>query len=417
MNTFFTLKARIILLSALICQIGLKAHATYHATSGKNLVWKTDTTRTKRADTSYAVKTDTSMAVKAGSTMVIKSDTMMVIHPDAALIKKTEAIIAAKPDPATTPKTDPATTPVSKDAGTSKNTIIAPPVDGIIEVRNTATAPPANGLIEVKDAAGVMRVIDPSANADSAALKKTEATLAKKADALGASTATDQKADSLKKSDASVAVKTDVAVPVKTDVSVAKTDPAVTASTDATSAKKADTTLNKKTDTTLAKKPDTTLVKKSDTTLVQKEDTTQQIIKAQNVFLEVGGAGIAISVNYDTRFNKLRNGWGYRVGLGFFSSGGNSVETVPFQINYLVGEHSIMMEFGAGTTFLNSKGTNVGNSKWEFDNVTGFVATASIGFRYQPEHKGINFRLAFVPILYDEGVIPAGAVSIGYTFK
>ncbi|HZX58051.1 MAG TPA: hypothetical protein VFE54_04975 [Mucilaginibacter sp.] len=90
---------------------------------------------------------------------------------------------------------------------------------------------------------------------------------------------------------------------------------------------------------------------------------------------------------------------------------------MPFQLNYLIGEHSSMLEVGVGTTFLNSKGTNVGNSKWQFDNITGFVGTASIGYRYQPEHKGINFRLAFVPILYDEGIIPAGAVSIGYTFK
>ncbi len=76
-----------------------------------------------------------------------------------------------------------------------------------------------------------------------------------------------------------------------------------------------------------------------------------------------------------------------------------------------------MLEAGVGTTFLNSTGTNVGNSKWEFDKITGFIGTASIGYRYQPEHKGINFRIAFVPILYDEGIIPAGAVSVGYTFK
>ena len=76
-----------------------------------------------------------------------------------------------------------------------------------------------------------------------------------------------------------------------------------------------------------------------------------------------------------------------------------------------------MIEFGAGTTFLNSVGTNVGNSKWEFDKVTGFIATATIGYRYQPTHKGINFRIAFTPILYDEGIVPAGGISVGYTFK
>lgn len=135
------------------------------------------------------------------------------------------------------------------------------------------------------------------------------------------------------------------------------------------------------------------------------------------MYLEVGGPGLAISANYDTRFKKERNGWGYRVGLGYFASGGNNVLTVPFQINYLIGEHSHMLELGAGTTFLNSNGTNVGNSKFEFDKVTGFIATAAIGYRFQPEHKGINVRIAFVPILYDEGIIAAGGISVGYTFK
>jgi hypothetical protein len=156
-------------------------------------------------------------------------------------------------------------------------------------------------------------------------------------------------------------------------------------------------------------------MKKTDTTLMVKDTTAK--IKAQNGFIEFGGAGLAISANYDARFHQERNGWGYRVGLGFFSSGGNTVFTVPFQVNYLIGEHAAMIELGAGTTFMNSTGTNIGNSKWEFDKITGFIATATIGFRYQPEHKGINFRIGFVPILYDEGIIPAGGASIGFTFK
>jgi hypothetical protein len=45
------------------------------------------------------------------------------------------------------------------------------------------------------------------------------------------------------------------------------------------------------------------------------------------------------------------------------------------------------------------------------------VATGSIGYRYQPDQKGISFKVEFVPIMYNEGVIPAGGISIGYTFK
>jgi hypothetical protein len=85
-------------------------------------------------------------------------------------------------------------------------------------------------------------------------------------------------------------------------------------------------------------------------------------------------------------------------------------------MNYLIGEHSHMLELGAGTTFLNSTGDNKGTT-WEFDKITGFIATATIGYRYQPAHSGLNIRVAFVPILYDEGIIPAGGISVGYTFR
>jgi len=138
--------------------------------------------------------------------------------------------------------------------------------------------------------------------------------------------------------------------------------------------------------------------------------------KAKSYYLQIGGAGLAISANYDTRFNEERNGWGYTVGIGGFSAEGNSVITVPFQVNYLIGEHASMLQVGGGATFLHSTGNNTGKT-WSFDKITGFVATGSLGYRYQPEQKGISFKVEFVPIMYNEGIIPAGGISIGYTFK
>lgn len=138
--------------------------------------------------------------------------------------------------------------------------------------------------------------------------------------------------------------------------------------------------------------------------------------KAQAFYFEAGGPGLALTINYDARFGHKRNGFGYRVGAGYFASGGNNVFTIPIQVNYLVGNGSSLIEFGAGTTFLNSYGDNKGKT-FIFDRVTGFIGTATIGYRYQPEQKGINLRIGFVPIFYDEGIIAAGGVSVGYTFK
>lgn len=140
-------------------------------------------------------------------------------------------------------------------------------------------------------------------------------------------------------------------------------------------------------------------------------------VKEQSAFLELGGPGLAISGNYDARLHNTRTGWGYRVGMGYFGASGNTVFTIPLQVNYLYGERNHHLELGAGTTFLHSNGTNVGNSVWEFDRITGFIGTGTIGYRYQPARAGITFGAAFVPIVSDEGLIMAGGINVGYTFK
>lgn len=396
MNNLFTLKGRVILFLLIISQFGLKLQAS----ANTRMVCDTDTV-SKKAANSRVIKTDTTLILKAGSTIFRNADTIMIIN--GVPVKKKINSLGIKSDPTGDPS--------AKGLIEVKNnelpvtTITAPPTDGTVQVKNTATAPPTNttivappmdGIIQVKDGTGTS--VGGGAqgnNPDSAIIEKNDTTANKKAD--GADTG-----------------KTDAA----TDASSAKTGD-TTATVKATPAATYGEIQVRPVDTTLLKKNDTT---KSDTTHM-KRDTTMQAdstdasqIRAKGYYLEVGGAGLAISANYDSRFGKERNGWGYRVGVGGFVSGGNKVITVPFQVNYLIGEHSSMFELGAGTTFLNSTGDNKGKT-WEFDKITGFVATGSIGYRYQPEHKGINFRIAFTPILYDEGVIPAGGISIGYTFK
>ncbi|MCR8558191.1 hypothetical protein KXD93_11080 [Mucilaginibacter sp. BJC16-A38] len=152
---------------------------------------------------------------------------------------------------------------------------------------------------------------------------------------------------------------------------------------------------------------------------VKRDTTVESFIKPKTVFLELGGPGLALTFNYDTRFADARDKWGYRVGAGYYNTGANWVASVPLQINYLYGlakqGGSSFAEFGAGTTFVRSHGTTNGVT-FQFDNITGFIGTATIGYRYQQENGGINFRIAFVPILYDDGVIAEGGLSVGYTF-
>jgi len=164
------------------------------------------------------------------------------------------------------------------------------------------------------------------------------------------------------------------------------------------------------------KKADTVYIKKTDTVFVKQGDDKTRGMKI--IFAEVGGPGLAISLNYDARFGGERKGWGYRIGAGYFADGyGNTVFTVPIQANYLLTkDENNFLELGGGTTFINSTGSNKGKT-FIFDRVTGFVGTATIGYRYQPADHKLNFRIGFVPIFYDQGIIWAGGVSVGYNFK
>jgi hypothetical protein len=148
---------------------------------------------------------------------------------------------------------------------------------------------------------------------------------------------------------------------------------------------------------------------------VKRDSTIIQSARPRTVFLEVGGPGLALTLNYDTRFGQTRDKWGYRIGAGYYNTGANSVFAIPFQVNYLYGGSSSFLELGAGTTFLHSHGSTNG-TYFQFDNITGFIGTATIGYRYQQENGGINFRIAFVPIVYDEGILLEGGLSVGYTF-
>jgi len=434
MNRLFNLKASVVLFAIIFCQTALRAQSVSQDTShvqAKN----SDTTLTKKKSNSILVKSDTALIVKAGATIVQKADTTLVINADPELIRKFNEIVAAKQQ-SDQKKADSAA--ASKQSTFTQLKTNPPPVTKSDSVASSSASVPVSvpavnpGAATTTVAGAATSVVTGAAKTDASIPAQTNGT---NTNSTGNNNQQpSNNAGSTSTGNTTPANKPDstaAAQPVSNNAVQQTTNSTVqTNKADSTSAKKADanqqaaasSTPAVKTDSALTTKVDTT-IKKSDTTKMKKDtalmvtDTAGHVDKAKAIYLEVGGAGLAISGNYDSRFHDERDGWGYRVGAGFFSSGGNTVFTIPFQINYLTGEHSSHMELGAGVTFLNSTGTNMGTSKWEFDKVTGFIATATIGFRYQPEHKGLNFRIAFVPILYDEGIIPAGGVSIGYTFK
>ncbi len=446
MNHIFTLKGRLILFLLLIFHVGLKLQAS----ASTRVVCKSDTV--KKASNGQLVSADTTLHLKAGSKIVQNADTILIINgiPTKVQInnivaekKAAEAAVAKMDDNATAivaPPSDGIIQVKNTAVNTASTTIVAPPIDGVIQVRNTfgmtttsnmGNNPNGAAGAQKQNAAGatvtkVKNVTDTLVKRDTTTIVKKDtvfkgAAIAAAAVGLKHDTTTIIKKDTVVKHDTTTIVKKDTVIKTLAAAAVVKPDTTTILKHDTTTIVKRDTVYKRDT-TTIVKNDTTNILKKDTTATVAKADSTSNddfdpsLVKAQNIYLGIGGAGLAISANYDARFGKERNGWGFSVGLGAFSAEGNSVFTIPFQLNYLIGEHNFMFEVGGGATFMNSKGVTSGKT-WQFDNITGFIATGTIGFRYQPESKGLTFKAGFVPILYDEGLIPAGGVSIGYTFK
>lgn len=382
--------------------------------------------------------TDTTAKKKANNQAVSakNADTILMINGIPTKVSKSAANV--KPDPGINMDGGAKADSIAKGfqvAPASKIRTIYSPTEGTIQVKNnpgdqplntTIVAPPTDGVIQVRAGGNqgkVATVLAPGGNAPAVVPIPGIGGAGNANPAQDAASGNKNAGKVIQMHDTTTILKRDTVTVVKHDTTLLKGDiPAVV---------KRDTTTILKKDTTTILQRDTITIIKRDTITINKRDTIGSAaqaaaqdevsddnsqVKARSLYLQLGGAGLAISANYDARFNAERNGWGYTVGVGGFSAEGNSVITVPFQVNYLIGEHSSMLQVGGGATFLHSTGNNTGKT-WSFDKITGFVATGSFGYRYQPEQKGISFKVEFVPILYTEGIIPAGGISIGYTFK
>ena len=138
--------------------------------------------------------------------------------------------------------------------------------------------------------------------------------------------------------------------------------------------------------------------------------------RAQNVFVELGGPGLLLSANYDSRFGNRRDGLGGRLGVGYIAENSNSILTIPLQVNYLLGKRSKYFELGIGATVISTKGSDNGDFL-SLDDASGAIGTLTFGYRYQPEDGGFHFRAAINPIFNSSAFFPFfGGIGLGYTF-
>jgi hypothetical protein len=134
---------------------------------------------------------------------------------------------------------------------------------------------------------------------------------------------------------------------------------------------------------------------------------------AKVVFAEGGGPGL-LSINYDMRFAKKKDGFGFRVGVGGWSLKNSKLLFVPLGLNYITSKNNLdFFEAGAGGSIVSNSTTEEGDTG-PFKRSFGWV---SLGYRKQPANGGLFYKVALVPVFGEGFFWPywVGA-GIGYTF-
>jgi len=152
------------------------------------------------------------------------------------------------------------------------------------------------------------------------------------------------------------------------------------------------------------------------------------------VYTELGGPGVIMSANFDSRFlSSSQVGFGFRLGAGFgygkyieydvypeytvSRSESRSYYSIPAGLNYIFGKPNFAHSFevGAGVTFLTRKVSLFYYSKnVKPGNVIGFF---TFMYRMIPKDGGFSWRAGLTPIIGTSGdLYPMGAVGFGYVF-
>lgn len=165
----------------------------------------------------------------------------------------------------------------------------------------------------------------------------------------------------------------------------------------------------------------------------------EKTVPTKSVYFELGGPGMAYSLNYDFRFDKTNmNSWGMRVGAGALGvSGEDTFFSVPVMVNRLYGKGPHYFEIGMGATFLaytqgandfrdcvpgtsgctGSKVESQYNFLLPIDGSPSVMGTMNFGYRRVPENGGFTWKINVNPVFNNNGFWPLfGGVGIGYAF-
>jgi hypothetical protein len=154
---------------------------------------------------------------------------------------------------------------------------------------------------------------------------------------------------------------------------------------------------------------------KSDT-LVAK-NTISPLVKKNSWFFELGGAGLALTFNYERFLSKKPGGLSLRAGIGggFVVAGeGIGFLSLPLGVSYnlpVSKNKDHFIEFGANYTYIT--GGVIGE---EESSGHGAIISPEIGWRHINPKSGWMFKAVLIPVFVDAATGDAIGPYAGFSF-
>jgi hypothetical protein len=140
----------------------------------------------------------------------------------------------------------------------------------------------------------------------------------------------------------------------------------------------------------------------------------QYFIRTNTVYAEALGSGGMVSANFE---KLVADDIAVRIGVGGTFQWYASSFVVPATVSYLIGEQNNFLEVGAGMSiFFLPSDFNEQDDDPLYDMEDSHVAAAGIlGYRYMGDW-GLFMRLAFTPLVTEEGFEATGGAAFGYSW-
>lgn len=158
----------------------------------------------------------------------------------------------------------------------------------------------------------------------------------------------------------------------------------------------------------------------------QDSDVTpkKKVTAFNSIFAEGLGVGVLYSINYERRLGE-EGLFAGRIGFSYISVAANSgtsapnvtLTTFPITFSYLgIGNASHKLELGAGGMIAYASASSGVAGSFSSTSGAGGAATVLLGYRFQPDTGGLQFRVGFSPLVGSGAVLPWGYLSLGGAF-